>query len=54
MALGGAVDDGFDDGLFNGVFCILNSPIILEDAMKKEIAKANLAKISRQILKLLK
>lgn len=54
VALGGAVDDGFDDGLFNGAFCILNSPISLEEAMEKEIAKANLTKISRQILKLLK
>ncbi|MCZ6105080.1 glycerate kinase [Campylobacter ureolyticus] len=54
VALGGAVDEGFDDELFNGAFCILDSPISLEEAMKKEIAKANLTKISRQILKLLK
>ena len=48
------IDDDFSDELFDGAFCILNAPLELEKAMQKEVAKANLQKTARQILKLLK
>lgn len=54
VALGGMIDDDFSDELFDGVFCILNAPLELKKAMQKEVAKANLQKTARQILKLLK